>query len=51
MLDISPTDFTFFKIFKSEIEVWFTDKNSKLLEMDDKMKITLTVNSIQDGRF
>ena len=51
MLDISPTDFTFFKNFKSEIEVWFTDKNSKLLEMDDKMNVTLTVTSIQDGLF
>ena len=51
LLDISPTDFTFLKTFKSEIEAWFTDQNSKLLEMDDKINITLTVNPIQDGLF
>ena len=51
LLDISPTDFTFLKTFKSEIEAWFTDQNSKLLEMDDKINITLTVNPTQDGLF
>ena len=51
LLDISPTDFTFLKTFKSEIEAWFTDQNSKLPEMDDKINITLTVNPIQDGLF
>ena len=51
LLDISPTDFTFLKTFKSEIEAWFTDQNSKLLEMDDKINITLTINPTQDGLF
>ena len=34
LLDISPKNFTFLKAFSSEfsyIDVWFTDKNSKLL--------------------
>ena len=36
LLDISPKDFIFLKTFNSDfsyIEVWFTDQNSKPLEM------------------
>ena len=36
LLDISPKEFIFLKNFNSEflyIEVWFTDKNSKVLEI------------------
>ena len=43
LLDISPKDFIFLKIFVSEfscIAVWFTYRNSKPLEMKDKIKIT-----------
>ena len=29
----------------SYIEVWITDQNSKLLEIEDKINITLVVNS------
>ena len=46
-LDISPKLFIFSKTFKSEfsyIEVWFTDQNSKLLEIEDKINITLVIN-------
>ena len=38
LLDISPKSFIFLKTFDSEfsyIEVWFTDQNSKLLEIED----------------
>ena len=38
LLDISPRIFIFLKIFNSEfscVEVWFTDKNSKPLEIED----------------
>ena len=28
----------------SYIEVWFTDQNSKSLEIEDKIKITLVIN-------
>ena len=28
----------------SYIEVWFTDQNSKPLEIEDKMNITLAIN-------
>ena len=38
-LNISPGNFIFLKTFDSEfsyIEVWFTDQNSKQLEIEDK---------------
>ena len=47
LLDISPKHFVFLKIFDSEfsyIEVWFTDENPRLLEMEDKINITLFIN-------
>ena len=34
-------------MFNSEfsyIEVWFTDQNSKSMEIEDKMNITLVIN-------
>ena len=33
LLDISPKNFMILKTFDSDIEVWFTDQNSKLLEI------------------
>ena len=48
LLDISPKNFIFLRTFNSEfsyIEVWFTDQNSKLLEIEDKINITL-VNAV-----
>ena len=47
LLDISPKHFVLLKIFDSEfsyIEVWFTDQNSTLLEIEDKINITLFIN-------
>ena len=46
LLDISSNYFIFLKTFNSElyIEVWFTDKNSNFLEIEDKTSITLVVN-------
>ena len=47
LLDISPKNFLFKKTFNAEfsdIEVWFTDQNSKLLEKEDKISITLVIN-------
>ena len=47
LLDISPKNFIFLKTFDSEfsyIEVWLTDQNSKLLEIEDKINITLVIN-------
>ena len=46
-LDISHKNFIFLKTFDSEfsfVEVWFTDQNSKPLEIEDKIKITLVIN-------
>ena len=47
LLDLSPKNFIFSKTFNSEfscIEVWFTDQNFKLLEIEDKMNIPLVIN-------
>ena len=47
LLDISPNNFIFLKTFNSEfsyIEVWFADHNAKLLEIEDKVNITLVIN-------
>ena len=47
LLDISPKNFIFLKTFNSElsyIRVWFTDQNSKPLEIEDKINITLANN-------
>ena len=44
-LDISPKNFIFLETFNPGllyIEVCFTDQNSKLLEVEDKINITLT---------
>ena len=43
LIDISPKNFIFLKTFNSEfsyIELWFTDQNSKPLEIEDKISIT-----------
>ena len=47
LLDISPKKIIFLKTFDSEfshIEVWFTDKNYKPLEIEGKINITLVIN-------
>ena len=47
LLDISPKYFVFLKTFNSEFsysEVWFTDQNSKSLEIEDKTNIVLVTN-------
>ena len=46
LLEISPAVHIFLKTFSSEfqkIEVWFTDQNSKPLEVEDKINLTLIV--------
>ena len=47
LLDISPKKFMFLRTFDLElsyIEAWFSDQNSKLLEIEDKTNITLVIN-------
>ena len=47
LIHISLKNFIFLKTFDSEflyIEVWFTDQNSKQLEIEDKINITLVIN-------
>ena len=47
LLDISPECFIYLKTFDSEfsyIDVWFTNQNSKPLEMEDKINIILVIN-------
>ena len=46
LLDISSKNFIPLKTFNSKfsyIEVWFTDHNSKPLEKEDKISITLVI--------
>ena len=46
LLKISPTNHIFIKTFNSEfqtIEVWFTDQNSKPLEIEDRINLTLVI--------
>ena len=47
LLDISPKKYIFLKNFNStflDIQLWFTDQNSKLPEIEDKINITLFIN-------
>ena len=47
LLDISPKKYIFLKYFNStflDIQLWFTDQNSKLPEIEDKINITLFIN-------
>ena len=47
LLNISPKNFIFLKTFNSKfsyIEVWFTDQNSKPIEIENKINITLVIN-------
>ena len=47
LLNISPKNFIFLKSFDPEfwyIKIWLTDHISKLLEIEDKMNITLVIN-------
>ena len=44
LLEISPTNHIFLKTFNSEyneIIVWFTDQNSQLLEIEDRINLTM----------
>ena len=45
-LEISPENHIFLKIFNSEydeIEVWFTDQNSKPLEIEDRINFKMVI--------
>ena len=47
LFDISFKYFIFLETFDSEfsyIQLWFTDQNSKPLEIEDKINITLVIN-------
>ena len=47
LFDISPENFIFLKTFNSKFpysELWFADRNSKPLEIKDKVNITLVIN-------
>ena len=46
LLDISPSNRIFLKTFNSkhdEIIVWFTNQNSKPLEIEDRINLTMVV--------
>ena len=45
-LDISPSNHIFLKTFNSEydkIVVWFTDQNSRPLEIEDRINLTMVI--------
>ena len=45
-LEISPTNHIFLQTFNSEydeIKVWFTDQNSKALEIKDRINLTMVI--------
>ena len=46
LLEISSTNNIFLKTFNSEyneVEVWFTDQNSKSLEIEDRINLTMVI--------
>ena len=46
LLEISPTNHVLLKTFNSEydeIKVWFTDQNSKQLEIEDRINLTMVI--------
>ena len=46
LLDIAPSNHIFLKTFSSEhdeIVVWFTDQNSKLLETENRINLTMVI--------
>ena len=46
LLEISPTKQIFLKTFNSElqnIEAWFTEQNSKPLEIEDRINLTMVI--------
>ena len=46
LLEIYPANQIFLKTFNteySEIKVWFTDQNSKLLEIEDRIDLTMVI--------
>ena len=46
LLEISPTNHIFLKTFNSEYDeiiVWFTDQNSKPLEIEDRRNLTMVI--------
>ena len=46
LLDISPSNHIFLKTFNSEydeIVVWFTDQNSKPLQIEDRINLTMVI--------
>ena len=46
LLEISPTNHIFLKTFNSEYDeiiVWFTDQNSKPLEIEDRINLTMVI--------
>ena len=46
LLEISPINHMFLKTFNpeyDEIRVWFIDQNSKPLEMEDRINLTMVI--------
>ena len=53
LLEISPTNNIFLKTFNSEydeIKLWFTDQNSQALEIEDRIKMFITMRYSTEPR-
>ena len=49
LIDISAKNFIFYKTFNSKfsyMEVWFTDRNRKPLDIEYKTNIALVINQV-----
>ena len=54
LLEISPANHIFLKTFNTEyddIEVWFTDQNSKPLEIEDRINLTMVIKYYKNEIF
>ena len=54
MLNVEPSSLVFLKSYNTvfdEIIITFTDQNSRPLEIEDKINLTLLINPFQDGSF
>ena len=48
-MNILPMNQIYTETFRSKfshIEIWFTNKNSKLLEIDERLNLTIVINEI-----
>lgn len=48
-MNISPVNQIYTETFRSKflhIEIWFTNQNSKLLEIEERLNLTIVINEV-----